>query len=137
MSNIRRYKILTGDLVTIAASVWLSYAIRISFSYRLLNFTEQALLMSVLALIVKAFIFHLSGIYRIYWRHIGTREWIKLFLSATISSLLLSLLILSTINLLQLPISFPRSVLAIDWLVSFLGFVIYRMVAYPQVTMWR
>jgi len=65
--NLRTPLILAGDLILIATSVLASFALRLELGARFMVFLPQALVMMVLALIIKPIIYHLLGLYRRYW----------------------------------------------------------------------
>lgn len=119
--NLRTPLILTGDLVLIATSVLASFALRLELGARFMVFLPQALVMMILALIIKPIIYHLFGLYRRYWVYASTQE-LKLIATATASaSVAVALMVMLGIASRLLPATFPRSVLGIDWLLSILS----------------
>jgi FlaA1/EpsC-like NDP-sugar epimerase len=72
-----------------------------------------------LAVIIKPFVYYLFGIYRRVWRYASIRELVLLLTTVSTASVVISGLMvgLFALNVFS---AFPRSVLAIDWLLSFL-----------------
>ncbi len=127
--TIRKRQLLIHDLGISFGSVWLSYLLRLDSISFVLQFTPQIWVMSVSALILRPVVFKMLGIYRIYWKHVGLREWTKLVASSTLGSVAVVLITLISIHIF-LPAAFPRSVVALDWLISTSLFMLFRLVAY-------
>ena len=125
---IRNHRLLISDLVISFGSVWLSYLWRLESISLVLQFTPSLWVMSVSALILRPAIFKVFGIYRLNWKYIVLREFWKLVASSTLGSVAIVLVILFSIQI-GLPAGFPRSVIAMDWLISTSLFLLFRRVA--------
>ena len=129
--TIRKHRLLISDLVISFGSVWLSYLLRLGSISFVLEFIPQIWVMSVSALILKPVVFKMLGIYRIYWKYIGLRELTKLAASSTLGSTAVAVVLVILISIqIGLPAAFPRSVVAIDWVISTSLFLLFRRVSY-------
>ena len=127
--TIRKHRLLIHDLVISFVSIWLSYLLRLGSISFVMQFSPQIWVMSVSALVLRPVVFKMLGIYRIYWKYVGLREWTKLVASSMIGSIAVVLVVLISIRL-GMPSEFPRSVVALDWLISTSLFMFFRRVAY-------
>ena len=126
---LRKHRFLLGDLVLIFVSGWLSFFIRLGTGLQFHNFIFTVMLFSGLSLLVKLPIFHLFGIYRIYWKFIGAREIFKLLVGSIFSSAIFVLVLVGAIWL-GLPLVIPRIVIGIDLILTTLFLFVYRKLAY-------
>ena len=115
--NIRNRYILVGDLVLIAASIFFSYALRLELGATYLFYLPSAYWMLALAILIKPAVYYAFGLYRRMWIYASTRELLVIMAAVSMASvlLLLGMLSLYTLNAFA---GFPRTVLAIDWLLS-------------------
>ena len=109
-----------GDLVLIIASVFGSFALRLELGPVFVFYLPQAITMIVVALLVKPTVFYLFGLYSRVWAYASTRELKIITAAVSISSAIVALIII-LLTTLQYYQGFPRSVLAIDWLLSLLA----------------
>lgn len=109
-----------GDLVLIIASVFGSFALRLELGPVFVFYLPQAVTMIVVALLVKPAVFYLFGLYSRVWAYASTRELKIITAAVSISSAIVALIII-LLTTLQYYQGFPRSVLAIDWLLSLLA----------------
>ena len=109
-----------GDLVLIIASVFGSFALRLELGPAFVFYLPQAITMIVVALLVKPTVFYLFGLYSRVWAYASTRELKIISAAVSISSAIVALIII-LLTTLQYYQGFPRSVLAIDWLLSLLA----------------
>ena len=121
---IRRYRIILGDQAVVFTVVWISFILRLGVE-SLSEFSSQLWLMLMLALTIKPVTFQVMGVYRIYWKYAGEKEYLKMLLVSFLATVVLFLIIL-----VLPPSQFPRSVIVIDWTLSSVIFMIYRKVAY-------
>ena len=109
-----------GDLVLIIASVFGAFALRLELGPVFVFYLPQAVTMIVVALLVKPVVYYSFGLYSRVWAYASTRELKIITAAVSIASAIVALIIalLTTIQFYQ---GFPRSVLAIDWLLSLLA----------------
>lgn len=109
-----------GDLFMMVVSVIGSFALRLPLGPLFLYYLPQAMWMCGVALIVKPIVYYNFGLYRRVWAYASTRELKLISLAVSTASVIVALVIvlLTPLNLYQ---GFPRSTLAIDWLLSLLA----------------
>ena len=116
-----RYVFLV-DLLLIVISVFGSFGMRLEFGGLFLYYLPQALMMSAVALLIKPLVYRQFGLYRRLWAYASTQELFVIVAAVTTASVFVSLgvILVTTIQQTMLPFyrGFPRSVLAIDWLLS-------------------
>ncbi|MHC1784722.1 MAG: polysaccharide biosynthesis protein [Anaerolineaceae bacterium] len=117
MPHIRNRYLLIGDLFLIIVSVYASYFLRLELGAAFFFYLPSTYWMIATALIIKPVIYFNFRLYQRLWVYASVQE-LKLILTAvTTASLLISVVMVSFFNL-GLFTGFPRSVLAIDWLLS-------------------
>jgi FlaA1/EpsC-like NDP-sugar epimerase len=109
-----------GDLILIVASVFGSFALRLELGPVYIFYLPQAVTMIVVALLVKPLVYYLFGLYSRVWAYASTRE-LKIIAAAVSLASVIVALIIALLTMLQYYRGFPRSVLAIDWLLSLLA----------------
>ena len=109
-----------GDLISIVASVIGSFALRLELGSLFLFYLPQAFTMIVVALLVKPLVYYSFGLYGRVWAYASTRELRIITAAVSIASAIVALVIV-LLTFLQYYQGFPRSVLAIDWLLSLLA----------------
>lgn len=112
--------LFAGDLILIVASVIGSFALRLELGALFIYYLPQALTMVVVALLVKPLVYYSFGLYGRVWAYASTRELRIITAAVTIASAIVGLIIF-LLTFLQYYQGFPRSVLAIDWLLSLLA----------------
>ncbi len=114
--------VFVGDLLIITISVFGSFGMRLEFGGLFLYYLPQALWMLAIALVVKPIVFRMFGLYRRIWAYASTQELLLILAGVTTASVFVSLgvVLLTTLQQAYSPFyrGFPRSVLAIDWLLS-------------------
>jgi FlaA1/EpsC-like NDP-sugar epimerase len=114
--------IFLADLLIIVISVFGSFGMRLEFGGLYLYYLPQALWMAAIALVIKPIVFRMFGLYRRIWAYASTQELLLIFASVTTASIFVSLgvVLLTSLQQAYSPDyrGFPRSVLAIDWLLS-------------------
>jgi FlaA1/EpsC-like NDP-sugar epimerase len=85
-----------------------------------LFYLPQAFTMIVVALLVKPLVYYSFGLYSRVWAYASTRELRIITAAVSIASAIVALVIV-LLTFLQYYQGFPRSVLAIDWLLSLLA----------------
>ncbi len=120
-TRYRNRYVLLADILLIIISVVGSYALRLDFTPDFLRFYLQgALWLAGLSLLIKPPVYYLFGLYRRLWIYASVSE-LKLIVTAvTTASVLVSAAAMSLFWLRVIGPGFPRSVLAIDWLLSLL-----------------
>lgn len=106
-----------GDMILIIASVFGSFALRLDLGPLYVYYLPQAITMIVVALLVKPLIYYSFGLYSRVWAYASIRELKIITAAVSIASAIVALIIL-LLTFLQYYRGFPRSVLAIDWLLS-------------------
>jgi FlaA1/EpsC-like NDP-sugar epimerase len=109
-----------GDLILVVASVIGSFALRLELGALFIFYLPQALTMVIVALLVKPLVYYSFGLYSRVWAYASTRELRIITAAVTIASAVVALIIF-LLTFLQYYEGFPRSVLAIDWLLSLLA----------------
>ena len=109
-----------GDLILIIASVFGSFALRLELGPLFVYYLPQAITMIVVALLVKPLVYYSFGLYSRVWAYASTRE-LKIITAAVSIASVIVALIIALLTFLQFYRGFPRSVLAIDWLLSLLA----------------
>jgi FlaA1/EpsC-like NDP-sugar epimerase len=109
-----------GDLVLIIASVFGSFALRLELGPLFVYYLPQAITMIVVALLVKPLVYYSFGLYSRVWAYASTRE-LKIITAAVSIASAIVALVIALLTFLQFYRGFPRSVLAIDWLLSLLA----------------
>ena len=109
-----------GDLILIVASVFGSFALRLELGPLYVYYLPQAITMIVVALLVKPLVYYSFGLYSRIWAYASTRELKIITAAVSIASAIVALIIV-LLTFLQYYQGFPRSVLAIDWLLSLLA----------------
>ena len=112
--------LLLGDVVLIIASVIGSFALRLPLGPLFVFYLPQALTMVGVALLVKPVIYYSFGLYSRVWAYASTRELKIITAAVSIASAVVALIIV-LLTFLQYYPGFPRSVLAIDWVLSILA----------------
>jgi len=112
--------LFVGDLILIAVCVMGSFALRLPLGPLFIYYLPQALWMMVIALLVKPVVYYTFGLYRRVWAYASTKE-LRLIIAAVTTASVIVSVIMIVLTTLQLYVGFPRSVLAIDWLLSILA----------------
>lgn len=123
MSKLLRHPnrlLFVGDLILIVACVIGSFALRLELGALFIFYLPQALTMVIVALLVKPIVYFSFGLYARVWAYASTRELRIITAAVTIASAVVALIIF-LLTFLQYYEGFPRSVLAIDWLLSLLA----------------
>ncbi len=117
--NIRNRYILLGDMILSVISVVGAYILRLELIEVFSNYYLSLLWLLLFALTIKPITYYFFGLYRRMWVYASIRELKLIFSSVTISSALITgvMLILFANRVF---VSFPRSVLVIDWILSIL-----------------
>ncbi|MGW8143431.1 MAG: polysaccharide biosynthesis protein [Anaerolineales bacterium] len=112
--------LFVGDVILIIASVFGSFALRLELGPLFVYYLPQAITMIVVALMVKPLVYYSFGLYSRVWAYASMRELKIITAAVTIASVIVALII-ALLTFLQYYQGFPRSVLAIDWLLSLLA----------------
>ncbi len=109
-----------GDVILIIASVFGSFALRLELGPLFVFYLPQAITMIVVALLVKPLVYYSFGLYSRVWAYASIRE-LKIITAAVSIASAIVALIIALLTFIQYYQGFPRSVLAIDWLLSLLA----------------
>jgi FlaA1/EpsC-like NDP-sugar epimerase len=112
--------LFVGDIILIMVCVMGSFALRLPLGPLFIYYLPQAFWMMGIALLVKPVMYYTFGLYRRVWAYASTRE-LRLIIAAVTSASVVVAVIMIVLTTMQLYQGFPRSVLAIDWLLSILG----------------
>ncbi len=115
--NIRNRYILAGDLVLMAASIFISYALRLELGATFTFYLPSAFWMLALAILIKPAVYYSFGLYRRMWIYASTRELMVIISAVSTASIFM---LLGMIGLFSAGAysGFPRTVIGIDWLLS-------------------
>lgn len=114
---VRNRYLFLVDLLFFAISPFLSFALRLDTFYLGPHF-PACLLLAALAVCIKPAVFYFRGLYRQLWRYAGVRETLSFIGAATLSSLIIAVIILGFMIPQKIVQTFPRSALVIDWLLT-------------------
>lgn len=106
-----------GDFGLTVISVLSAYILRLELIEVFKNYYLSLIWMLGLAIVLKPLVYYLFGLYRRMWVYASMRELRLIVLSVTAGSLLVSTTML-ILFFNHIFISFPRSVLIIDWILS-------------------
>jgi FlaA1/EpsC-like NDP-sugar epimerase len=118
MFQIRNRTLLLVDIILTVTSVLASFALRLDIGPLYNYYLRSAIVMVVVAVIVKPVVYYMFGLYRRYWVYASIRELRLIFTAATTASIIVAMCILLIGALGGLSSGFPRSALGIDWLLS-------------------
>ncbi len=118
-SHIRNRFILGADLVLILLTVLLSFVLRLELVVFWVDYRFPAFLMAMVALVIKPLVYYYFGLYRRLWIYASIQELRVITVAVTVASGLVTAV---TYGLWTWGAfgGFPRSVWAIDWLLSLL-----------------
>lgn len=120
---MRNRYILALDLVGVVLSVLGAFVLRLDWLVPLSPthaFADAFRLTLVSAPLVKLPLYYLFGLYRRYWRHVGLHDMLPVILAVSAATVTLAGLVVAGLGLGAFD-SYPRSVLAIDWVLSLLA----------------
>ena len=115
--SIRNRHLFVGDIALTVISILSAYILRLELIEVFKNYYLSLILMLGLALIIKPLVYYMFGLYRRMWVYASMRELRLIVLSVTAGSILVSTIML-ILFFNHIFISFPRSVLIIDWILS-------------------
>ncbi|MBI3160777.1 MAG: polysaccharide biosynthesis protein [Chloroflexi bacterium] len=107
------------DLALIAFSVVAAFIIRLDLSQFYIDYIPTTLWMLAVALLIKPLVYRRFGLYQRFWAYASTPELRLIALAATAASFLVGVVMFSLFGL-RVFIFFPRTVIAIDWVLSLL-----------------
>ncbi len=114
---IRNRYFVASDLVLIALSAVLSFAIRLDIPL-FWSYIGFSLIFAFICTVIKFPLFYLFGLYSRYWRYASVHEMLTIVAANTAASLAIAVLTLGIFIPSGWLAHFPRSVLVIDWLLS-------------------
>ncbi|MDP2966192.1 MAG: nucleoside-diphosphate sugar epimerase/dehydratase [Pelolinea sp.] len=115
--NIRNRYVLIGDAILVVVSVLSAYILRLELVEVFSNYYLSLLWMLGLTLLIKLVVYYFFGLYRRMWIYASMKELQLVLVAVTIASALVSAFML-VLFANRFFISFPRSVLIIDWIQS-------------------
>ena len=115
---MRNRYVLLGDLVALAICALGAFVLRLDWFFtRSPEYTAAFRFLLVASLLVKPPVFQLFGLYRRYWRYASIRELLLVLIGTIMASAILAVVVAIGVQFQALPF-FPRSILAIDWLLT-------------------
>ena len=114
--NIRNRIVVLIDILLTIASILGAYALRLEGIY-FYFYLPSAYWMIGVSFIVKPAVYYLFGLYRRQWAYASTNELKLISMAVTVAAGVVSAIMITLFSF-QLFIGFPRSVLAIDWMLS-------------------
>jgi len=117
--NIRNRYILLGDMIFSVISAVGAYILRLELIEVFSNNYLSLLWLLLFTLTIKPITYYLFGLYRKMWVYASIRELKLIFIAVTVSSALIAVIMLVLFTN-RVFVSFPRSVLVIDWILSIL-----------------
>jgi FlaA1/EpsC-like NDP-sugar epimerase len=119
------------DLTAVLISVSISFLIRLGHLSTMRFYIYPLVTITVLALTVKPIAFSVAGLYRPYWGFVAWRE-IRLLLIAPTAGTLALIVAYLLVSRLPFPAihGVPRSIFAIDWLVTLICVGAIRWIAH-------
>ena len=117
--NIRNRYILLGDMVLSIISVVGAYILRLELIEVFSNYYLSLLWLLLFAITIKPITYYFFGLYRKMWVYASIRELKLILFAVTVSSASISVIML-ILFANHVFVSFPRSVLVIDWILSIL-----------------
>jgi FlaA1/EpsC-like NDP-sugar epimerase len=115
--NIRNRHLFVGDLGLTVLSIIAAYILRLELIEIFANYYLSLIWMTGLSLIIKPVVYYLFGLYRRMWIYASMRELRLIVIAVTTASAIISPIML-VLFANRLFVSFPRSVLIIDWVTS-------------------
>jgi FlaA1/EpsC-like NDP-sugar epimerase len=115
---VRNRYVLAADLAAIALSLLGAFVLRLDWFFQQQpQYTAAFNFAIVASLLVKPLVFYGFGLYRRYWRYAGLTDLLVIFLAVSASAAAVALVVAAGVLLGFVPF-FPRSILAIDWLLT-------------------
>jgi len=118
--NIRNRYVLIGDAILVVVSVLSAYILRLELVEVFSNYYLSLIWMLGLSLLIKLVVYYLFGLYRRMWIYASMKELRLVLIAVTVASALVSIFML-ILFANRYFISFPRSVLIIDWIQSIIS----------------
>jgi FlaA1/EpsC-like NDP-sugar epimerase len=115
---VRNRYVLAADLLAVVMCLVGAFVLRLDwFFQRQPEYTAAFNFALVAGLVVKPIVYYAFGLYRRYWRYAGLPDLLVIFLAVSASAALVAIVIAVGIMGGVVPF-FPRSILAIDWLLT-------------------
>ncbi|MHB8134283.1 MAG: polysaccharide biosynthesis protein [Anaerolineaceae bacterium] len=117
--NLRNKYVLLGDLLLITVSILGSYALRLELGAQFFDYLPSAYWMLAISLVIKPIVYYIFGLYRRMWMYASIQE-LKLIITAVTAASAIVAVLMITFLSMGLFIGLPRTVLALDWILSIL-----------------
>ena len=115
---MRNRYVLVADLLALTICALGAFVLRLDWFFtRSPEYTAAFRFLLIASLLVKPVVFQLFGLYRRYWRYASIRELLLVMLGTVVASAILAVVVAVGLQFEALPF-FPRSILAIDWLLT-------------------
>ncbi len=120
-STMRNRYVLAADLIAIALCVVGAFVLRLDWFFgRQSEFTTAFQFFLAAALFVKPLVFYGFGMYARYWQYAGVRDLLVVILAVSAASVAAAIAVATAVMAEVVPF-FPRSIPAIDWLLTLAG----------------
>lgn len=116
---------LAGDAVLLSLAFWLSFVMRFEFHFPY-GYENLILTWLPVVLAIKILLLQVFHLYNISWSFVGIREMFSIFRACFFSSLILALINQVTIYTVK-GMTLPRSVILIDFMISILFILAFRV----------
>jgi len=123
--NSKAMRLLMADSLVFFAAIWISFFIRLGHSHEIRPYLSLAWAMAILAAVIRPLVMRLCGIYTIHWKYFGIRELRRLTLAVAAGSVMLAAVLRPLAS-----VGAPRSIIAIDFIVSLILVALLRRLAY-------
>ncbi len=134
---MRNRYVLLADLGAIALCMFGAFVLRLDWFFTRSPDETAAFLYALgTGLLAKPVVFHAFGLYRRYWRYAGAADAVVVVLAVSAASAALAMLVALGVIAGLVPF-FPRSILAIDWLLTLACVVGLRLSVRLLAEGWR
>ena len=134
---MRNRYILLADLGAIALCMLGAFVLRLDWFFTKSPDETAAFLYALgTGLLAKPVVFHAFGLYRRYWRYTGTADAVVVVIAVSAASAVLAVLVAVGVIAGLVPF-FPRSIFAIDWLLTLACVVGLRLSVRLLAEGWR
>jgi FlaA1/EpsC-like NDP-sugar epimerase len=115
---VRNRYVLLGDLAAVVLCILGAFVLRLDWFFtQSPEYTLAFRYYLTVALVTKPIIYFFFGLYHRYWRYAGVNDLLVVLLAVSASSVVTAVLVTIGVQAGLIPV-FPRSILALDWLLS-------------------
>jgi FlaA1/EpsC-like NDP-sugar epimerase len=115
---MRNRYVLLADLIAVVLCALGAFVLRLDWFFpQSKDYTHAFTFYVASALVAKPLVFYAFGLYRRFWRYAAIRDLAIVFVAVSFSSVAMAVIVTGGLLVQLLPF-FPRSILAIDWLLT-------------------